>query len=51
MPKKNNNLNQYVKELEEYKDRVLNMFGSQVNENTLQAFIEMEKEIRKNRKK
>ena len=43
MPKKNNDLNQYVKELEEYKDIVLNMYGSQVNENTLQDFIKWKK--------
>ncbi len=28
MPKKNNNLNQYVKELEEYKDRILKFLAS-----------------------
>jgi hypothetical protein len=46
MPKKNNNLNQYVKELEEYKDRILNIHENlKTNPNSLQSFMDMEKEI------
>ena len=46
MPKKNNNLNQYVKELEEYKDRILNIHESlKTNPNSLQSFMDMEREI------
>ena len=46
MPKKNNNLNQYVKELEEYKDRILNIHESlKTNPDSLQSFMDMEREI------
>jgi hypothetical protein len=45
MPKKNNKLNQYLKELEENKIKVLSMSGSQINSNILQTFMEMKKEI------
>jgi hypothetical protein len=46
MPKKNNNLNQYVKELEEYKDRILNIHESlKTNPNSFQSFMDMEREI------
>jgi hypothetical protein len=46
MPKKNNNLNQYVKELEEYKDRILNIHENlKTNPNSLQSFMDMEREI------
>ena len=46
MPKKNNNLNQYVKELEEYKDRILNIHESlKTNPDSLQSFMNMEREI------
>ena len=46
MPKKNNNLNQYVKELEEYKDRILNIHESlKTNPDSLQSFMDMEREM------
>jgi cell fate (sporulation/competence/biofilm development) regulator YlbF (YheA/YmcA/DUF963 family) len=46
MPKKNNNLNQYVKELEEYKDRILNIHENlKTNPNSFQSFMDMEREI------
>jgi hypothetical protein len=46
MPKKNNNLNQYVKELEEYKDRILIMHESlKTNPDSLQSFMDMEREM------
>ena len=45
MPKKNNKLNQDLKELEEKEKKVLSMFGSQINPNTWQTFMDMEKEI------
>ena len=48
MPKKNNNLNQYVKELEEYKDRILNIHESlKTNPDSLQSFMDMEKQMAK----
>ena len=45
MPKKNNKLNQDLKELEEKEKKVLSMFGFQINPNTWQTFMNMEKEI------
>jgi hypothetical protein len=46
MPKKNNNLNHYVKELEEYKERILNIHESlKTNPDSLQSFMDMEREI------
>ena len=48
MPKKNNNLNQYVKELEEYKDRILIIHESlKTNPESLQLFMDMEREMLK----
>ena len=45
MPKKNNKLNQDLKELEEKEKICLSMFGSQINPNTWKIFMDMEKEI------
>ena len=44
MPKKNNKLNQDLKELEK-EEKVLSMFGPQINPNILKTFMNMEKEI------
>ncbi len=41
MPKKNNKL----KQLEEKERKALSMYGSQINPNTWQTFMDMEKEI------
>ena len=49
MPKKNHKLNQDLKELEEKEKKVSSMFGSQINPNTWQIFMNMEKEIIKER--
>ena len=45
MPKKNNKLNQDLKELYEKEKKVLSMFGSQINPDTWKTFMDMEKEI------
>jgi hypothetical protein len=46
MPKKNNN-SKDLKELEEKEEKVLSMYGSQMNPNTWQTFMDMEKEVLK----
>ncbi len=45
MPTNNNKLKQDFKELEEKERKVLSMYGSQINPNTWQTFMDMEKEI------
>ena len=45
MPKKNNKFNQYLKELEENKNKILSMSGTQINSNIFKTFMEMEKEL------
>jgi hypothetical protein len=42
MPQK---LNQCLKELEKFKDKALSMHGLKINSNTLQSFMDMEKEM------
>ncbi len=57
MPKKNNKLNQDLKELEEKEKKCLSMYGSLINPDTWKTYMDMEKEIikemnkEKNRKK
>jgi hypothetical protein len=44
MPKKNNNLKQYVKGLDEYKDRILSINdGLKINPDSLQLSMDEEK--------